>query len=380
MALEGNAKDFGLSEIFQLISIQKKSGMLSISGDENLAIFFQDGMIVSTRDRRARARDPLKDYLLRYGFIGRNEMNNLQQVQAKSGMDLSDILLQEKYFSDDELNTIFTEQIYETVQEVLSWPKSYYKFVSGSGVLVGVRIFSALKVEGLLMESMRRIDELPEIQRIFPSEEMVVRRLPAPEDKSSRIEKNEEVIYNMLSEETSISDLVAHSRMARFNTYEALKSLLEKELLEITKDTSPVAEEVEEEVLEEKAKSGKKLAPTFAVVFMLIACFIVGEYVVPTLLPPGWTAEAFSSDPSVAGDIGEGLLSADLKEFRLRRLEAVVREGLEEYFAVKGTYPFTIEVLAVRKFITRDAIARVHQSGIVYRMGNSGLDYSLIRK
>ena len=295
-------------------------------------------------------------------------------------MDLSDILLQEKYFSDDELNTIFTEQIYETVQEVLSWPKSYYKFVSGSGVLVGVRIFSALKVEGLLMESMRRIDELPEIQRIFPSEEMVVRRLPAPEDKSSRIEKNEEVIYNMLSEETSISDLVAHSRMARFNTYEALKSLLEKELLEITKDTSPVAEEVEEEVLEEKAKSGKKLAPTFAVVFMLIACFIVGEYVVPTLLPPGWTAEAFSSDPSVAGDIGEGLLSADLKEFRLRRLEAVVREGLEEYFAVKGTYPFTIEVLAVRKFITRDAIARVHQSGIVYRMGNSGLDYSLIRE
>jgi hypothetical protein len=380
MALEGNAKDFGLSEIFQLISIQKKSGMLSISGDENLAIFFQDGMIVSTRDRRARARDPLKDYLLRYGFIGRNEMNNLQQVQAKSGMDLSDILLQEKYFSDDELNTIFTEQIYETVQEVLSWPKSYYKFVSGSGVLVGVRIFSSLKVEGLLMESMRRIDELPEIQRIFPSDEMVVRRLPAPEDKSSQIEKNEEVIYNMLSEETSISDLVAHARMARFSTYEALKSLLEKELLEITMDTSPVAEEVEEEVLEEKAKSGKKLAPTFAVVFMLIACFIVGEYVVPTLLPPGWTAEAFSSDPSVAGDIGEGLLSADLKEFRLRRLEAVVREGLEEYFAVKGTYPFTIEVLAVRKFITRDTIARVHQSGIVYRMGNSGRDYSLVRE
>lgn len=380
MALEGNARDFGLSEIFQLISIQKKSGMLSVSGDENMAIFFQDGLIVSTRDRRARARDPLKDYLLRYGFIGRDEMNNLQQVQAKSGMDLSDILLQEKYFSDDELNTIFTEQIYETVQEVLSWPKSHYKFVSGSGVLVGVRIFSTLKVEGLLMESMRRIDELPEMQRIFPSEEMVVRRLPAPEDKSSRIEKNEEVIYNMLSEETSISDLVAHARMARFNTYEALKSLLEKELLEITKDTSPVAEEVEEEVLEEKAKSGKKLAPTLAVIFMLIACFIVGEYVVPTLLPPGWTAEAFSSNPSVAGEIGEGLLSADLKEFRLRRLEAIVREGLEEYFAVKGTYPFTIEILAVRKFITHDAIARVHQSGIVYRMGNSGRDYSLARE
>jgi len=380
MALEGNAKDFGLSEIFQLIAIQKKSGMLSVSGEENLAIFFQDGLIVSTRDRRAKSRDPLKDYLLRYGFIGRDEMNKLQQIQARSGLDLTDILLQEKYFSEDELSTIFTEQIYETVQEVLSWPKSYYKFVTGSGVLVGVPTFTLLKVEGLLMESMRRIDELPEMQRIFPSGDIVVRRLPAPQGSSVRLEKNEEVVYNMLSEETSISDLVSHSRMARFNTYEALKNLMEKDLLEITKDTSPVAEEVEEEVLEKKARSGKKFAPTLAVVLTLIACFFTGEYAVPAILPPGWTAEAFSSDLRPAASSGGGMLSADLDEFRLRRLEATVSEGLEEYYAVKGTYPFTLEVLAVRKFITRDTISRVHQAGIVYRMGETGQDYSLARE
>ena len=379
MALEGNAKDFGLSEIFQLISIQKKSGMLSVSGDVNMAIFFQDGLIVSTRDRRTRSRDPLKDYLLRYGFIGRDEMNNLQQVQAKSGMDLTDILLQEKYFSDDELSTIFNEQIYETVQEVLSWPKSYYKFVTGSSVLVGVRTFTAIKVEGLLMESMRRIDELPEMRRIFHSDEMVLRRLPAPQGSSSRLEKNEEILYNMLSEETSIADLMSHSRMAKFSTYEALKLLLEKELLEITKDTSPVAEEVEEEVLEKKAKSGKKFAPTFAVVMMLIACFIAGEYVIPALLPPGWTAEAFSSDSRAAAVSGDGMLSGNLEEFRLRRLEATVSEGLEEYYAVKGSYPFTLEILAVRKFVTRDTISKVHQAGILYRMGDSGRYYTLAR-
>ena len=379
MALEGNARDFGLSEIFQLISIQKKSGMLSISGDEKMAIFFQDGQIVSTRDRRARARDPLKDYLLRYGFIGRDEMNNLQQIQAKSGMDLVDILLQEKYFSEDELRTIFVEQIYETVQEVLSWPKSYYKFVTGSSVLVGVRTFTAIKVEGLLMESMRRIDELPEMRRIFHSDEMVIRRLPAPQGSNSRLDKNEEILFNMLSEETSIAELMSHSRMAKFNTYEALKLLLEKELLEITKDTSPVAEEVEEEVLEKKAKSGKKFVPTLTVVMMLIACYIAGEYVIPALLPPGWTAEAFSNDSRAAAVSVDGMLSGNLEEFQMRRLEATVSEGLEEYYAVKGSYPFTLEILAVRKFVTRDTISKIHQVGILYRMGDSGHDYTLAR-
>jgi hypothetical protein len=74
------------------------------------------------------------------------------------------------------------------------------------------------------------------------------------------------------------------------------------------------------------------------------------------------------------------MLAGDLQEFRLRRLEATVSEGLEEYFAVKGTYPFTLEVLAVRKFVTRETISRVHQAGIVYRMGDSGQNYLLARE
>jgi hypothetical protein len=187
------------------------------------------------------------------------------------------------------------------------------------------------------------------------------------------------VIYEILALETSIADLISRGRMARFCTYESLKNLLEKELLEITKDTSPVAEEVEEEVLEEKAMSGRKVLPTLAVVSMLLGCFFIGEYAVPRLLPPGWTAEAFSRESSPAGTNGGGVLSADIEEFKLRRLEASVRESLEEYFAVKGSYPFTLEILAVRKFITRDVIARVHQAGIVYRMGESGKEYTLVR-
>ena len=131
--------------------------------------------------------------------------------------------------------------------------------------------------------------------------------------------------------------------------------------------------------LQIEAKRGKKLVPTLAVIFMLIACFIAGEYAVPALLPPGWTAEAFSSETSAAGSLGTGMLSGNLEEFRLRRLEATVREGLEEYLAVKGTYPFTLEILVVRKFVTRNTISRVHQAGIVYRMGDSGQDYSLAR-
>lgn len=380
MALEGNVKDFGLSEIFQLISIQKKSGMLSISGEENMAVFFEDGMVISTRDRRSKTRDPLRDYLLRYGFLGRDEMNTLQHIQAGSGMDMTDILLQERYFSEDELRQIFTDQIYETIQEILSWPKSYYKFVSGTNVLNGVRSFAAVKVEGLLMESMRRIDEFPEIRRIFHAEDMMVRRLPIDSGRQTPLERSEEIIYELLEEESSVADVVARARMSRFCTYESLKNLLEKELLEITRDTQPEQEEAPGEQIRQRRTGGRKRAlPTLATAAALVLCYAVGEYAVPAVFPPGWTADAFQPPAAALPQSRGPALSGDLSEFMLRRLETTVRQGLEEYFAVMGEYPFSLEILVVRKILPAGIVSRVHQAGLIYRVGDPADRYDLSR-
>lgn len=376
MALEGNAKDFGLSEIFQLISIQKKSGMLSISAEENVVIFFNDGLVISTRDRRNRTRDPFKDYLLRYGFIERDEMNNLQQIQSGSNMDLTDILLSEKYFSEDELRTIFTEQIYETIQEVLSYPKSQYKFILGKNVLTGVQSYAAIKIEGILMESMRRIDEFPEMQRIFPSEDMIFQRLPVPGDKQLKLENNEEIIYELLSSERSLSYLVAHARMARFCTYEALKQLLEKGLLEFREAVTEAKEETVVKSQEKKKKGKKILMPVLATVSLLLASFAIGQYAVPRALPPGW-----NSIPIVARSHSSsrpaGELACTIEEIKVRALKAALREGLEEYMATKGSYPFTLEVLAVKKIISNRLVTQAQQSGLRYRMGDGGSSYTL---
>lgn len=381
MALEGNAGDFGLSEIFQLISIQKKSGMLSISGRQNMAIFFENGMVISTRDRRAKTCDPLRDYLIRYGFIGSEEMNNLQQIQAGSGMDLTDILLSERYFSEDELRQIFTDQTYETIQEILSWPKSYYKFISGTNVLTGVRSFAEIKVEGVLMESMRRIDEFPQIERIFPHAEMMVRRLEMKGDEETKLERAEEIVYELLEQERSIRDLVANARMARFCTYEALKNLLDKELLEITRDTGPQqqAESGEERAAALRPAARARLAPTLATVVILVACFALGEFALPALLPPGWTAGAFAPRAAATPRGGPTSLPADLEEFRLRRLETTARQAIEEHRAVSGAYPFSLEVLVVKKILRPATLARINQAGLVYRTAG-GDWYSLERR
>ena len=47
MALEGTIKDFGLPDIFQLIGLQRKTGLLTLKNEkENVTVTFENGMVV----------------------------------------------------------------------------------------------------------------------------------------------------------------------------------------------------------------------------------------------------------------------------------------------------------------------------------------------
>ena len=52
-------------------------------------------------------------------------------------------------------------------------------------------------------------------------------------------------------------------------------------------------------------------------------------------------------------------------------------QGLEEYYAVNGEYPFSLEILVVKKILTADVVSRVHQSGLVYHVGDPADRYEL---
>lgn len=362
MALEGNVKDFGLSEIFQLISLQKKSGMLSVTGEENMVIFFRDGAIISTRDRRNRARDPLKDYLLRYGFLSRDDMNQLQQIQAETKLDLVELLLTEKYFSEDELADVFRDQIQESLTELLSWPKSYYKFIIGKQVLQGIRSFGDIRVDGVLMESMRRIDEFPELRKIFPSEKMLVRRLAPADDDAPSLDRQEEIVYELLENERTLGDLVSKTRIARFSTYESCKQLLEKGLLEITQEVEPVKQAPVVERPSPRQPTGRRkrrVLPAVAAAAFLAACVFTGHQIVPRLLH--------------AGSIG------DPSPLEQRLDEAAIRAGLEEYVAVGGSYPIDLAVLSAREIVPGRIVRRAEAAGLRYRLDPGGNGYELIR-
>jgi len=330
MALEGNLSAFGLSEILQLIAVQQKTGMLTVSSqDSNAVMFFRDGMIISTRDRRRKAKDPFKEYLTRYGVLTREQLIKITQISSQSKLDLLDIIVSEGFMSEKEIRTHFQKQIQESLHEVLSWDQCSYKFISNADVVEGIKTTGDFSIEGMLMESMRRIDEFPQMLELFPNDRILITRANEKAEDEG-LTHNEKVILERLNGTISLHDLIACAKMPLFEVYESLKLLSEKELIK-TKDEEPNQHAIADtKAAAEKAAARRNPLPFVTVILLFAATLFLGLH--------GFVKNFEAHRVAVLESIESNSIARNQVEEHLRWV-------IEAYRAQYGSYPASLQTL-----------------------------------
>lgn len=170
MALEGQLSDFNLAEILQLISTQQKSGFLNLETTRNMVFIFDKGELISTRDRRDRARDPLESFLRAYGFFDAEQWKHIEYVRANSSLDLTEILTSEGLLEETELDRVLRCTAQEMTVAGMKLRRGRYGFTPTQGTPPGVRRPIRMDVQGLLMEAARRVDEEQLLRDALPSQ------------------------------------------------------------------------------------------------------------------------------------------------------------------------------------------------------------------
>src|SRR5258708_38696371 len=75
MALEGTIKDFGLPDIFQLIGLQRKTGLLTLKhAQDQVTVFFENGMVVNADSASKRLEDRLGNVLVKQGKLSKERL------------------------------------------------------------------------------------------------------------------------------------------------------------------------------------------------------------------------------------------------------------------------------------------------------------------
>lgn len=365
MALEGNLTDFGLSEILQLIAIQQKSGMLSIQAqDKAMVLFFRNGKIISTRDRRRKSKDPLKDYLIRYGILTRNDLIRIMTISSQSKLDLTEIIVSEQFLSEEEMKRHVRNHIQEALHEVLTWQQCNYKFIPGNDIIAGLKTWGEYSIEGLLMESMRRIDELPHMLKEFPDKTMVISRIP---DVAPQIQlgDNERVLWTLLEEKRSLFYLIAHAGMPGFETYEALKLLSEKTL--ITKHLAAPQDEQPETAPHTAPRAAGQSRKRYVPLAVLSVLFAVSL---------GIGARGIASHRAAGSSAAE--TAAGGVSLERSRIEENLRVLLECYRATAGAYPQSLQSLEDSGLAPRSLLHRAERFSIRYHLTPHHDAYTLL--
>ncbi len=178
MALSGTLKDFALPDIFQLIGMQRKTGLLTLESErETVSVVFEQGMVVHADSTVRRLDDLLGNVLVRQGKIRKEILEEALAKQKVSMQRLGFILTSQGYIERGDLTAALSEQVQQIVFRVFRWKSGNYHFDPTADTDYDRDNASPVSTDHILMEGIRRVDEWPIIEKRIPSLDFVFRPL-----------------------------------------------------------------------------------------------------------------------------------------------------------------------------------------------------------
>jgi hypothetical protein len=309
MALEGTLRDFSLSDIFQLIGLQRKTGVLTLRSSEDVVtVSFLDGKVVGADSLNKRLEDRLGQVLLKTGAVTRAELDAALKTQMETLERLGHILLERTVISREELRKAFEQQILQIIYRVFRWQDGDYHFSQETSVDYDAELVTPLGSESILMEGARMLDEWPIIEKKIPHRGMIflathaarqaevtleqeeenletfdmdLQPVPAKASSSGRvrISPTERDVLALVNGVNAVDDIVRRSPHGEFDTCKALYTMLTRSL---------IRQATREEVARATQRTVTEVAPspTYRVQFPWLALVLLPLLALTAFLAP----------------------------------------------------------------------------------------------
>jgi len=357
MALEGTLKDFSLADIFQLIGLQRKTGVLTLRGkDDTVTVTFLDGKVVAADSLNKRLENRLGNVLVKIGTLTQDQLNKALEIQKETLQRLGFILIHYKIISQEALRSALQQQILNIIYRLFRWKDGEYHFSQETTIEYDQENVIPITAESILMEGARMIDEWPIIEKRIRNYGMVFRKKaiaqeivvvsaddvdevdfddePGPKKKKKAAESNaikiseqENGVYLKVNGKNAVGDIVETSNMSEFDTCKCLYELLTRDLIEEVRREAPAAKATAEVAVDQTADV--EIPPVPLPLLVVLAAIAIGFLVfmfknpLNTFVPVGREASAIS----------------ELKKaVSLRRIEAI-SDGIQAYYLATGKMP-----------------------------------------
>ncbi len=129
MDLQGSVERFELSDIFQLLSVSKKTGTLGVQrGEDVVMVYFNRGDIVYACNPNRRLK--LGDLLIRKKKLTTSQLERAMRIQRelKTRKRLGELLVLESFITRKDLEEVVRQQVEDVIYDLLRWETGNFKF------------------------------------------------------------------------------------------------------------------------------------------------------------------------------------------------------------------------------------------------------------
>ena len=206
---------------------QMSGNLIFVTGETRKSLYFKDGSVRSASSNRPE--DRLGEVLYRYGAISRELLETSLEECRRIRRPLGNHLLDRGLITQTDLYLNVRRQVEEIFYSILIMREGEFYLMQYDPDAVPGPL--SLSTQSMLMEGLRRIDEMAHFRERFPKNDM---RLVAKAGQGDvqNLGPRERVILNVLRQPRTVTQVISACRFGEFETIKALFQLQKGEFLE----------------------------------------------------------------------------------------------------------------------------------------------------
>lgn len=234
MALQGNLRDFSITQLLNLINLAKKSGALLVSRNERGArMFFRNGVLVFA-ERNGEAHS-LPKILSQSKQISDNQISTLQgRSNNASDKELGLMLVNAGYISQEDILTSLKDHFSEIVRQLFPWDEGEFKF-DDQQTLSENNIPVAISLENLVIEGSRQTRETDQLKLEIPDLNMALAftERPGIDLKKFSLSADEWRVVSYINPKNSIAEIAKTTKQSDVQMRRIIFALLEAGIVKL---------------------------------------------------------------------------------------------------------------------------------------------------
>jgi len=174
MAIEGPIKELSLMDLFQLLAMSRKSGVLTLDSAHDVGqVFFSNGNIIRASLQQGYER--IGQIMLKAGKITSPQLERILKDQASSQerKRFGVLAAESSFVGKPAVKEALKTQVEEVVYAIMGWKDGYFRFEE-MDLSSDTDTELLLITENVMMEVSRRLDEWSKIHSKLPDLDLVL--------------------------------------------------------------------------------------------------------------------------------------------------------------------------------------------------------------